>query len=87
MCLSADTRRYTDFGHEEPLATFSSLPCADEDRNRRRTAHGCDPIEAHTRTAYDLFGTPQGSPRTDKLMVAGIQWVKKIMEQIDCDGE
>lgn len=46
MCLAADTRRYTDFGHEEPLATFSSLPCADEDRTRRRTAHGCDPIEA-----------------------------------------
>ena len=39
------------------------------------------------RTAYDLFGTPQGSPKADKLIVAGIQWVKKIMEQIDCDGE
>jgi hypothetical protein len=22
MCLSADTRRYIDFGHEEPFATF-----------------------------------------------------------------
>jgi hypothetical protein len=26
----------------------------------------------------DLFGTPQGSPRTDKLIAASIQWAKKI---------
>jgi len=37
----------------------------------------------HMRTADDLFGGPQGSPRTDKLIVASIQWAEKIMEKID----
>ena len=37
----------------------------------------------HMRTADDLFGTPQGSPRTDKLIAASIQWAEKIMEKID----
>jgi len=37
----------------------------------------------HMRTADDLFGCPQGSPRTDKLIAASIQWAEKIMEKID----
>jgi hypothetical protein len=37
----------------------------------------------HMRTADDLFGGPQGSPRTDKLMAASVQWAEKIMEKID----
>ena len=37
----------------------------------------------HMRTADDLFGTPQGSPRTDKLIAASVQWAEKIMERID----
>ena len=37
----------------------------------------------HMRTADDLFGTPQGSPCTDKLIAASIQWAEKIMEKID----
>src|ERR1019366_10714203 len=28
----------------------------------------------HMRTADDLFGGPQGSPRTDKLIAASVQW-------------
>jgi len=39
----------------------------------------------HMRTADDLFGTPQGSPRTDKLIAASIQWAERIMRKID-DG-
>ena len=39
----------------------------------------------HMRTADDLFGTPQGSPRTDKLIAASIQWAERIMQRID-DG-
>ena len=35
-------------------------------------------------TADGLFRTPQGSPRTDELIAASIQWAKKIMEKIDC---
>jgi hypothetical protein len=30
----------------------------------------------HMRTADDLFGGPQGSPRTDKLIAASIQWAE-----------
>jgi hypothetical protein len=37
----------------------------------------------HMQTADDLFGTPQGSPRTDKLIATSIQWAKRIMEKID----
>jgi hypothetical protein len=34
-------------------------------------------------TADDLFGNPQGTPRTDKLIEASIQWAKRIMQKID----
>jgi hypothetical protein len=37
----------------------------------------------HMRTADDLFGGPQGSPRTDKLIAASVQWAEKIMEKVD----
>jgi hypothetical protein len=37
----------------------------------------------HMQTADDLFGGPQGSPRSDKLIAASIQWAEKIMEKID----
>jgi hypothetical protein len=37
----------------------------------------------HMRTADDLFGTPQGIPRTDRLIDASIQWAERIMSKID----
>lgn len=37
----------------------------------------------HMRTADDLFGTPQGSPHTDNLIAASVQWAEKVMEKID----
>jgi hypothetical protein len=37
----------------------------------------------HMRTADDLFGGPQGSPRIDKLIAVSIQWAERIMEKID----
>jgi hypothetical protein len=37
----------------------------------------------HTRTTDHLFGCPQGSPRTDKLIDASIQWAERIMQKID----
>jgi hypothetical protein len=41
----------------------------------------------HMQSADDLFGGPQGSPRTDKLIAASIQWAEEIMRRIDavCD--
>jgi hypothetical protein len=37
----------------------------------------------HMRTADDLFGRPEGSPSTDKLIAASVQWATKIMKKID----
>jgi hypothetical protein len=37
----------------------------------------------HMRTADDLFGGPEGSPRTDKLIAASVQWAQLIMEKVD----
>ena len=37
----------------------------------------------HMQTADDLFGGPQGNPRTDKLIATSVQWAEKIMEKID----
>jgi broad specificity phosphatase PhoE len=33
--------------------------------------------------ADDLFGGPQGSPRTDKMIAAAVQWADRIMQKID----
>jgi hypothetical protein len=37
----------------------------------------------HMRTADDLFGGPEGSPRTDKLIAASVQWAELIMRKVD----
>jgi hypothetical protein len=37
----------------------------------------------HMRTADDLFGGPEGSPRTDKLIAASVQWAQEIMKKVD----
>lgn len=40
-------------------------------------------VARHLDTADDLFGGPQGSPRTDKMVAAAIQWADRIMKKID----
>lgn len=35
------------------------------------------------KTADDLFGRPQGSPRTDAMVAAAVQWSDSIMRKID----
>jgi hypothetical protein len=35
------------------------------------------------RSADDLFGGSQGSPRTNNLITAGIQWSRLIMQKSD----
>jgi hypothetical protein len=37
----------------------------------------------HMPRASDLFGMPGGSPETDKLISASVQWARRIMEKID----
>ena len=40
-------------------------------------------VARHLDTADDLFGGPQGSPRTDKMVAAAIQWAGRILAKID----
>ncbi len=40
-------------------------------------------VARNLKTADDLFGGPQGSPRTDKMVAAAIQWAEKILGKID----
>jgi len=40
-------------------------------------------VSLHMRTADDLFGGPQGSPRIDQWIAAPVRWARKIMKKID----
>ena len=40
-------------------------------------------IAKHLDTADDLFGGPQGSPRTDNMVAAAIQWAELILRKAD----
>ena len=55
----------------------------DEGRKRVIGIMAASLASLHMRTAYDLFGTPQGSPRTDMLIAASVQWARVIMDRID----
>jgi hypothetical protein len=37
----------------------------------------------HFRTPEDLFGTPEGSPRSDAMITAAVQWAERIMRKVD----
>jgi hypothetical protein len=39
-------------------------------------------VTPHLKTAQDLFGGPQGSPRTD-AMAAAVQWAERIMRKME----
>ena len=40
-------------------------------------------VARHLKTTDDLFGGPQGSPRTDAMVAAAVQWADRIMRKID----
>jgi hypothetical protein len=40
-------------------------------------------VANHMDVADDLFGGPQGSPRTDKMIAAAVQWAGRTMRKID----
>jgi hypothetical protein len=60
-----------------------TMPRMDEGRKRVIGIMAAILASLHMQTADDLFGGPQGSPRTDKLIAASIQWAERIMEKID----
>jgi hypothetical protein len=55
----------------------------DEGRKRVLAIMAAILTAMHMRTAGDLFGTPRGSPETDKLIAASVQWAERIMRKID----
>ena len=40
-------------------------------------------VARHLNTADDLFGGPQGSPRTEAIIAAAVQWADRTMRKID----
>ena len=50
----------------------------------RCSFYGCAGFSGRTVSLKSaLFGTPEGSPRTDKLIDASTQWAERIMEKLD----
>jgi hypothetical protein len=60
----------------------------DEGRKRVISIMASILTSMHMERADDLFGGPQGSPRTDKLIAASVQWAVLIMKKVDevCGG-
>ena len=42
-------------------------------------------VARHLKTAQDLFGRSDGSPQTDGMVAAAIQWAEKIMRRLTKD--
>jgi hypothetical protein len=59
------------------------MPGVDEGRKRVIGIMAAILVSLHMRSADDLFGGPEGSPRTDKLIAASVQWAELIMQKID----
>ena len=60
-----------------------TLAPVDEGRKRVIGIMAAILTSMHMERADDLFGGPQGSPRTDKLISASVQWAEEIMSKID----
>jgi hypothetical protein len=60
-----------------------NLSRMDEGRKRVIRIMAAIMASLHMRTADDLFGGPEGSPRTDKLIAASVQWAELIMRKVD----
>jgi hypothetical protein len=58
-------------------------PGMDEGRKRVMAIVAGIIVARHLDTADDLFGGPQGSPRTDKMIAGSVQWPTRIMAKID----
>jgi hypothetical protein len=58
-------------------------PGMDEGRKRVMAIVAGIIVARHLDTADDLFGGPQGSPRTDKMIAGSVQWATRIMAKID----
>jgi hypothetical protein len=55
----------------------------DEGRKRVIAMMAAILASLHRQTADDLFGGPQGSSRTDKLIAASVQRAEAIMRKVE----
>jgi hypothetical protein len=55
----------------------------DEGRKRALAIVAGVLVARHLKTAEDLFSGSQGSPRTDAMVAAAVQWAERIMQKID----
>src|SRR5215469_1873146 len=62
----------------EQIANLLFCFAMDEGRKRVIGIMAAILASLHMRTADDLFGTPQGSLRTEKLIAASVQWDSSI---------
>jgi len=60
-----------------------TLVAMDEGRKRVLAIVAGILVARHLKTADDLFGGPQGSPRTDRMIAAAVQWAERIVRQIE----
>ena len=60
----------------EHKANLLSSSVVDEGRKRVIGIMAAIMASLHMRTADDLFGGPEGCPRTDKLIAASVQWAE-----------
>jgi len=60
-----------------------TLTIMDEGRKRVIGIMASILASLHMQNADDLFGGPQGSPRSDKLIAASVQWAEEIMRKVD----
>lgn len=68
---------------DEQKAKAIEYPRMDEGRKRVLAIVAGILVARHLNTADDLFGGPQGSPRTDAMITASLQWADRIMSKID----
>lgn len=62
----------------------ATLLDVDEGRKRVIGIMAAILVTRHFRTPEDLVGTAQGdSPRSDRMIVAAVQWAERIMNKID----
>ena len=59
------------------------MPDSMDEGRKRVLAIVAGILVARHLTAEDLFGGSQGSPRTDAMVAAAVQWAERIMQKID----
>jgi hypothetical protein len=86
-CLAKDkpasVRPVSFFCKENVYPIFKHRAVGMDEGRKRVIGHRRDSGRQSHHVADDLFGGPQGSPRTDKMIAAAVQWAELIMRKVD----